>query len=72
MEKLNLKSAAFQKGQMLNRAEMRNVLGGKSPSFICQRSICEGVDSDGNSFEGICNSACFCVSGASSSKGCNI
>jgi hypothetical protein len=72
MKKPNLKSTAFLKGQMLDRAEMKNVSGGKSASFICQRSICEGVDSNGNSFEGICSPACFCVSGASSSKGCDL
>lgn len=34
MKKLNLKAAAFEKGEVLTRSQLKKVLGGDSPSTV--------------------------------------
>jgi len=78
MKKLNLKSNAFNKGEVLTRSQLKNVMGGTTVPVTgphCQTGVkCEvvtiGTDADGEYFESHAYGTCSSVQ-VGSSVTCN-
>ena len=62
MKKSILKSQPSLTGMLLTRDQMKKVLGGTAgPLVICALALCQGIDDNGNDYDGLCNHACACV-----------